>query len=79
MEDSAVISHNQHRFTKGKSRLTNLSSFYAEITHLVDQGKPVDVVVLFSFCFDFSKAFDIVSHSILPDKIPSIQLEKYTI
>jgi len=79
LEDNAVISHSQHRFTKGKSHLTNLSSLYDKITHLVNQGKPVDVVVLFIFCSDFSKAFGTVSPSILPDKISSIQLEKYTI
>lgn len=79
LEDNAVISHSQHRFTKGKSHLTNLSSLYDKITHLVNQGKPVHVVVLFIFCSDFSKAFGTVSPSILPDKISSIQLEKYTI
>ncbi|GAB0207654.1 hypothetical protein GRJ2_003231100 [Grus japonensis] len=33
-------------------------NFLVQVTHLVDQGKPVDVVVL-----DFSKAFDSVSHN----------------
>jgi len=40
--------------------LTNLISIYDKVTHLADQGKPVDVVV-----WDFSKAFDAVFHSIL--------------
>ncbi|KAK4830736.1 LOW QUALITY PROTEIN: hypothetical protein QYF61_013186 [Mycteria americana] len=48
----------QHRFTRGKSCLTNLFSFYDKVTHLVDQGKTVDVVVL-----DFNKAFDTISHT----------------
>ncbi|KAK4828514.1 hypothetical protein QYF61_026936 [Mycteria americana] len=39
----------------GKARLTNLISFYDKITHLVDEGKAVDVVFL-----DFSKASDTV-------------------
>lgn len=57
---------------RGKSCLTNLISFYDKVAHLVDQGKPVDVVGVFYFC----KAFDTVSHSILLDKISSIQLDK---
>ncbi|KAK4810993.1 hypothetical protein QYF61_014465 [Mycteria americana] len=43
LRHNTVIGHSQHGFTRGKSCLTNLISFYDKVTHLVDQGKPVDV------------------------------------
>lgn len=41
LKELAVIGHSQHKFMRGKPCLTNLSSFYDKVTHLVDQGKPV--------------------------------------
>ena len=50
--------------------MTNSISFCDKVTYLVDQGKPVGVIS------DFSNCSDAVSHSILLDKMPSIQLDK---
>ena len=64
------IRPSQHGFMKGRSCLTNLISSYDLVTRLVDEGKAVDVIYL-----DFSKAFAIVSHSILLGKLAAHGLD----
>ena len=43
--------------------MTNLISFYDQVTCLMDEGRDVDVI-----CPDFSKAFDTVPHCIFLEK-----------
>ena len=64
VKDIQRIRPSQHGFMKGRSCLTNLISFYDQVTHLVDEGKAVDVIYL-----DFSKAFDTVFHNIPLQKL----------
>ena len=59
---------------KGRTCLTNLISFYDRVTHLVDEGKAIDLVYL-----DFNKAFEVVSTSILLEKLAAHSLDRYTL
>ena len=54
--------------------MTNLITFYEDITGWIDDGKAVEVMYL-----DFSKAFDTVSHSILTDKLRKCGLDNWVV
>jgi len=62
----------QHGFMKGRSCLTNLISFYDQVTGLVDEGKTVGVILL-------SKAFDTVPHSVFLEKLATHGLDGCTL
>ena len=68
------IRPSQHGFINGRSCLTNLISFYDKVTHLVDEGKAVNVVYL-----DFSKDFDTVRHNILVEKLVALGLDGHSL
>jgi len=74
VEQKKFMRNSQHGFTKGKSCLTNLISFYDEMTGWVDEGRAVDVVYL-----DFSKAFNTVSHNILLGKLRKCGLDEWSV
>jgi len=74
VKDHHGIRPSQHGFMQGRSCLTNLISFYDQVTCLVDEGKAVDVV-----CLDFSKAFNIDPHSILLEKLAARGLDGCTL
>lgn len=63
MKDKKIMS-SQCGFTKSKSCLTNLITFYDEMAGLVDEERTVDIV-----CLDFRNAFDTVSWKILVEKL----------
>ena len=64
----------QHGFTRERSYLTNLVAFYDVITVWVDAGRAVDVVY-----FDFSKAFDTVSHNIFIMKLRKCGIDEWMV
>ncbi|KAF4798796.1 RNA-directed DNA polymerase from mobile element jockey-like protein [Turdus rufiventris] len=74
LQDGQGIRPSQHGFRRSRSCLTNLVSFYDQVTCLLDAGKAVDVV-----CLDFNKAFNTVSHSILLEKLAACGLDRSTL
>jgi len=74
VKDNHGIRPSQHGFMKGRSCLTNLISFYDQVTHLEDEGKAVGVVYL-----DFNKSFDTVSHTIVLEKLAAHGLDGCTL
>ena len=66
-ETNSLLSERQFGFRKSRSTEDQLLLVYSEIAGLVDRGWVVDMVML-----DFSKAFEVVSHVVLLDKLREI-------
>ena len=73
VQDNHRIRPSQPGFMKGRSCLTNLISFYNQMTRLVDEGKAVDVATWTSV-----KPL-ILSHSILLEKLVAHGLDGCTL
>ena len=64
LDKHKLIKESQHGFSKGKSCLTNLLSFYSKVYEAADNDENYDILYL-----DFSKAFDRVPHLRLLSKV----------
>lgn len=69
-----VSKSSQHRFTKGKSCLTNQIAFCDGTAGWIDEERAKDAVYLY-----FSKDFDTVSHSALISKPRECGLDEWMV
>lgn len=69
LSDNSVLSPEQHGFRKGFSTVTQLTSVIHYFANILDKSSQVDVIFL-----DFRKAFDLVSHSKLIEKLRLINI-----
>ena len=72
LEANGLLSSNQYGFRTSRSIEDQLLITYGEVAVLVDQGLVVDVILL-----DFSKAFDVVCHTILLLKLRCIGIPDF--
>jgi len=70
LETNYLICNRQHGFRSKRSCLTNLLEFMEIVLQHVDEGRPVDVILL-----DLQKAFDKVPHMRLLEKSKLMELE----
>jgi hypothetical protein len=67
LESAGILSERQFGFRKARSTEDQMLLVYSEVAELVDRGFVVDMALL-----DFSKAFDVVSHVVLVEKLRAL-------
>ena len=71
LEDHYILSEHQFGFRSGRSTMDQLLLVYNNVSEWLDQGSVVDLIL-----FDFSKAFDVVSHPILLVKLQHLGVDR---
>ena len=74
LSEKGAISQSQHGFRKGRSCETQLALFMNDVSKAADSGVRSDAVFL-----DFRKAFDIVSHVKLIQKLSAYAIDEKVI
>ena len=67
LESCGLLSDRQFGFRKHRSTEDQLLLVYSHVAAMVDDGFIVDMIML-----DFSKAFDVVAHTVLLEKLKNI-------
>ena len=74
LEEHDILSEHQFGFRAGRSTMDQMILVYNEISIWLDEGNAVDLIL-----FDFAKAFDVVSHSILLTKLHWLGIDRVLI
>jgi len=70
-QDEEVIQDSQLGFSKGRSSLTYLETFYSGVMTSIDLGKATGII-----CLNLCKVFDMVRHNILISKLGRCRFER---
>ena len=70
LESNSLLSHHQFGFRAGRSTMDQLLLVYDVVSRQTDRGGITDVIL-----FDFSKAFDVVVHDLMIDKLMNLGIQ----